>query len=102
MFEKIINEMILTQTDYVAEEEPLFEVLSLYMEDKDEEIHLSGEWHTILCKLAKENDLTFYNGSKTLGIKFNQLETALSREYDIKKEELRSNKVQWTIRKKDI
>ena len=50
------------QTDYAAEEEPLFELLSLYMEDKDEEIHLSGEWHTILSKIAEEKNLTFYKG----------------------------------------
>ena len=101
-FDEIINNVIRSQTDYVSEDEPLFEALNIYMKDKTEESLTTGEWFHILKEIADQNKIAWYKSSRSFGIKVRNLIAELNSYYDVQEIPIRSNKKLLKIKQKVV
>ncbi len=101
-FDEIINKVIRSQTDYVSEDEPLFEALNIYMKDKFEESLTTGEWFHILKEISDQNKIAWYKSSRSFGMKVRNLIAELNSYYDVQEIPIRSNKKILEIKQKVV
>ena len=101
-FDKIIKRVMQSQTDYVSEDEPLFEAMNIYMKDRVEESLTTGEWFHVLKEIADNNKIAWYKSSRSFGMKVRNLISELNSYYDVQEIPIRSNKKLLKIKQKVV
>ncbi|KKK89435.1 hypothetical protein LCGC14_2733130 [marine sediment metagenome] len=101
-FDKIIKRVMQSQTDYVSEDEPLFEAMNIYMKDRVEESLTTGEWFHVLKEIADNNKIAWYKSSRSFGMKVRNLISELNSYYDVQEIPIRSNKKLLKIKQKTM